>query len=192
MSSIYTPKYSYDFYLRNAYSKNRNARKEDYRISQNNNTLVQADSEAVKKVSKKLRELDYDTDHSTEIIQTTKAFIETYNNLIKSSGSSDNNTIASLKKQLSKMTKEEKDTLSSIGIEIKSNGELKLDEKTFGECKPSKIAKIFSSDNTFTQSVRSYASRIYKLSNQLDSFYNSSGVKKSKTAKSGNMVDVSL
>ena len=192
MATIYTPKYNYDFYLRNAYSKNRDARKSDYRATQHNNTLVQADSSAIKNISEKLRKLEYDTDHSDEIFQTTKAFIETYNNLLDSSGSSDNNTIAKFKKQLSNMTKDEKEALESIGIKIKTNGKLKLDEKTFGECKPSKIAKVFSSDNTFTKSLKTYASKIYKLSSQLVSAYDSNGAKKADTNQSGSTVDVSL
>lgn len=192
MSSIYTPKYSYDFYLRNAYTKNREARKSDSRASMPNNDLVIADSDAAKIISQKLRKLEYDTNHSTEIIQTTKAFIETYNNLIESSGGSDSSSIANLKKQLSKMTKEEKEQLSSIGIEIKSNGKLKLDEKTFGECKPSKIKKILSSDNTFTKSVQNFASRIYRISNQLVSAYTPNGTKTTQKTHTGSTVDVSL
>lgn len=192
MSSVYTPKFNYDFYLRNIYTKNRDARKAENRTSMPNNTLVIADSSAIKKISEKLRKMDYDVDHSTEIFQNTKLFIETYNNLIQSTGSSENYSITSLKKKLSKMTKEEKDHLASIGIELKANGQLKLDKKTFGECKPSKVAKVFSSDNTFIQSVRSYASRIYKISNQMASYYDSSGNKTAKKADSGSTVDVSL
>lgn len=192
MISSYTARFSYDYYLRNAYSKNREARKSENRTSIFNNTLIIADSSATKKLSEKLGKLDYDTEHSTEIYQTTKAFIETYNNLIQSSGSSDEYSITSLKKHLSKMTKEEKEQLASIGIEIKSNGQLKLDKKTFGECKPSKIAKVFSSDNTFIQSVRSYASRIYKISNRLVSSYDSNGNRTAKKSESGSTVDVSL
>ena len=192
MASIYTPHYSYDYYLRNAYSKYRDARKSDFRATQPNNTLVQADSSAIRNISDKLRKLEYDTDHSDEIMQTTKAFIETYNNLLDSSGNSESNTIAKLQKQLSNMTEDEKEELESIGIKIKTNGKLKLDEKTFGECKPSKIAKVFSSDHTFTKSLRTYASKIYKLSSQLVSAYDASGAKKTNTNQSGNTVDVSL
>lgn len=192
MSSIYTPRYTYDYYLRNAYSKYRDARKSDFRATQQNNTLIQADSSAIKNISDKLRNLEYDTDHSDEIIQTTKAFIETYNNLLDSSGSSDSNAIAKLQKQLSNMTKDEKEELEAIGIEIKTNGKLKLDEKTFGECKPSKIAKVFSSDNTFTKSLKTYASKIYKLSSRLVSAYDSNGAKKTDTNQSGSTVDISL
>ncbi len=192
MASIYTPRYSYDYYLRNAYSKYRDARKSDYRATQPNNTLVQADSSAIKTISAKLRKLEYDTDHSDEILQTTKAFIETYNNLLDSSGKSDSNTIAKLQKQLSGMTEDEKEELESIGIKIKANGQLKLDEKVFGECKPSKIGKVFSSDNTFTKSLKTYASKIYKLSSQLVSAYDANGAKKSDTNQSGSTVDISL
>lgn len=192
MSSIYTPRYNYDYYLRNAYSKYRDARKADFRTSQPNNTLVQADSSAIRNISEKLRKLEYDTDHSDEIIQTTKAFVETYNNLLDSSGGSDSNAIAKLKKQLSNMTKDEKEELESIGIEIKANGKLKLDEKTFGECKPAKIGKVFSSDHTFTKSLKTYASKLYKLSSQLVSAYDSSGSKTTNTNQNGSTVDISL
>lgn len=192
MSSVYAPKLSYDYYLRNAYTKNRDARLSNNRISMSNNSLVIADSSATKIISEKLRKLDFDTDHSTEILQTTKAFIETYNNLIQSSGSSENNSITALKKKLTNMTKEEKEQLEAIGIEIKSNGQLNLDMDTFGECKPSKIAKVFSSDNTFMQSIRSYASRIYKVSNQMASSYTSNGTKTAKQSTSGSTVDVTL
>lgn len=192
MSSVYTSNYSYDFYLRNIYSKNRNARKAENRVSMPNNTLVTADSNAIKKISEKLRQMDYDVEHSSEIYQNTKLFIETYNNLIQSTGSSENYSITSLKKQLSKMTKEDKDKLASIGIEIKASGELKLDKKTFGECKPSKVAKVLSSDSTFIQSVRSFASRIYKISSRLPASYDSDGNKTSKKSNTGTTVDVSL
>lgn len=192
MSSVYTPKYTYDFYLRNAYTRNREARKADYRISQPNNTLVMADSDAMKKISEKLRKLTYDSDNGSEVLQTTKAFIETYNNLLETSGGSENGSIARLKKQFTNMTKDEKDALASIGIEIKGNGKLELDEKVFGKCKPAKIEKILATENTFTKSMKTYASRIYRISSQLVSAYDSNGAKKTDTNQSGSTVDVSL
>lgn len=192
MSSIYTPKYNYNFYLRNAYSKNREAINSDFRATQPNNTLVMADSDAMKKISEKLRKLTYDSDNGTEVLQTTKAFIETYNNLLETSGGSENGSIARLKKQFTNMTKEEKDALESIGIEVKGNGKLELDKEVFAKCKPSKIEKILATENTFTKSMKTYASRIYRISSQLVSAYDSNGEKKEDTNQSGSTVDVSL
>ena len=192
MIITFSPRLNYDFCLRSAYSKNRNARKAENRETLPNRSLVIADSDAVKKISEKLRNLEYSSDNSKEVLQTTKAFVEIYNNLVDSSGKSEETSIATLKKQLSKMTKSEKEELASIGIEIKSNGQLKLDVETFGKSRPAKIEKILSGDCTFAKSVRSFANKIHKLANRQPSAYTPDGSSTSKSAAAGSTVDVSL
>lgn len=190
-----TAKNNYNYYLRNAYSKDRKAVRSDYRAGLSKFRLVGADASAVRKVSEKLRNLEYDTDHGEDVLQNTKAFIESYNNLLTSSDSAGTtgNSIAALKKRLTNMTKKEKDELASIGIEIKSNGQLKMDENTFGECKPSKIKRVLSSDNTFTASVKKYAAQIYRASTRLTDSYSSTGSKKkTDVTNDGSIVDISL
>ena len=194
MSTIspFNGNYSYDFYLRTAYSKNRYDRKSEYRSSMTSESLVTADADAMKKLTKKLRSLDYDADHATEIFQNTKAFIDTYNNLLGSSETAGSSSIQSLKKQLAKMTKNEKEDLSSIGIELKSNGELKIDADKFLECKPSKIATVLSSDSSFTKSIQTYASRIYRLATKLPvTSYTGSG-KSTSSDTATNSIDLKL
>jgi hypothetical protein len=188
--STISVKHNYNYYLRSAYTKNRKAINSDYRSSQPGNTIISADASAVKTMAEKLRALEYDSDHGTEVLQNAKAFVESYNNLLDSTDSSDNSTITNLKKQLSKLTKKEKEDLASIGIEIKSNGKLSLDEDTFGSSRPAKIGSILSSDGTFSTAIRSIAQKIYKTSNQLPS-YNSKGKKTAAvTDDSGQTVDV--
>lgn len=192
---LLTSKSNYNYYLRSAYSKDRKATRSDYRASLPKAKLVGADASAVRKIAEKLRNLEYDTDHGQDVLQNTKVFIESYNNLLTSSDSAGTtgNSIASLKKRLTNMTKQEKDELASIGIEIKSNGQLKLDEETFGECKPSKIKRILSSDNTFTTSVQKYATQIYRASTRITESYSSTGSRtKTASQNGGSIVDVSL
>lgn len=192
---IYSAKNNYNYYLRNAYSKDRKATRSDYRAGLSKSKLVGVDSSALRNISSKLRELDYDTDHSTDIIQNTKVFIETYNNLLTSTDNlgATGNSVAAIKNRLTRMTKQEKDDLATIGIEFKSNGQLKLDEKTFGECKPEKIKRILSSDNTLTSSIQKYATQIYRASTRITESYSSTGSKKKTVSdNSGGAVNVTL
>lgn len=190
--STFTVQHSYNYYIRNAYTKNRNAIKADYRGSQPTPTIMSADADAVRRMAEKLRGLEYDSDHGTDVLQNAKAFIESYNNLIDSTGASDSSSISHLQKQLSKLVKDGKEELASIGIEIKSNGKLSLDEKVFAESRPAKIERILSGEGTFSESVRSIAKKIYRTSNQLP-IYTLQGQKTDPAAQnSGKLIDVSL
>ena len=98
----YTVKHSLNYYMRSAYRGNVNALQEDFRGSQPQSVIVSADAKAVQRMTEKLRALNYDSDHETEILQTAQAFVKTYNNLINSSeGISDSSTSA-LKKKMTK------------------------------------------------------------------------------------------
>lgn len=190
--STLTIQHNYNYYIRNAYTKNRNAIKADYRGTQPNPTIMSADADAVRRMAEKLHALEYDSDHGTDVLQNTKAFIESYNNLLDSTDASDSGSIATLQKQLSRMTKNERDELASIGIEIKSNGKLSLDEKVFAESRPAKIGRILSAEGTFSGSVRSIAKKIYRTSNRLP-VYTAQAQKTEQAAQnSGKIVDLSL
>ncbi len=195
MSNISAGSYSYDYFLRNAYTQNRLARRTDYRSGINTNSLMLADSSAMKNITKKLRDLDYDSDHGMEIYRSAKVLVETYNNLLESSNDSTDSSIATLKKQLKQLGKDNQDALKSIGITLKSSNKLELDADTFMECSSSKIAKVLSgsSDDNLTQTFYSIASRMKRTSNRLCSTYSSSGSKTPTTPNTtGYIVDASL
>lgn len=152
-----TINYSYDYYLRSIYSSNRDARKAGNRASIKNKDLVQADSDAMKKIAEKLRSIGYSSDNATEVLNNVKLFIETYNNLVDSTGSSDAESITKLKKQITNFTKENKTELEELGISINSSGKLSLDKTKFGSCSPSKIERFFGSDSGYMDTIRSYS-----------------------------------
>ena len=188
----YTVKHSLNYYMRSAYRGNVNALQEDFRGSQPQSAIVSADAKAVQRMTEKLRALNYDSDHETEILQTAQAFVKTYNNLINSSeGISDSSTSA-LKKKMTKILRNSKEDLSSLGIELKGDGSLSLDEEKFSEASPSKIGKYLSSDGTFSRSLRSIVAKIYRSSGKIAT-YNSSGKKTSlNPEENGKTVDLSL
>ena len=159
---------SYNMRLRDYYSGNRDAAKKSLRASKKNTELIKADSDAVRNVSKALRIMEYTTKTGNDIYCNVKSFIDTYNNLMTTTSNSDEYNISHPKKLLQKLTKNEKEALSDIGITLESAGTLKLDEKKFLETTPTKIASKFSENSEFTQKVNFYAGKIYKAARHID------------------------
>lgn len=162
-----TINYSYDYHLRNLYSSNRFARKAENRSGMKSKELIQADSDAARKITEKLRDLEYSSDNATEILTNAKMFIETYNNLMESTGSSDSDSIDKLRTQMKQLTKNNKDELESLGISINSTGKLSLDKTKFGACSPSKIERFFGKDSEFMDSVRNYSLKTKRAARRL-------------------------
>lgn len=160
--SVTTISYSYDYYLRNIYSSNRFARKSENRTSLKPTELVQADSDAIQKISDKLRDLEYSSDTADDIYTNVKAFIETYNNLISSTNSG-SNQISRIKSQITSLTKEQKDDLESMGISIGANGKLTMDKTEFGKCSASKIERFFGKDSEYTAKLKTYAQKAKRI-----------------------------
>lgn len=159
--------YSYDYYLRNLYSSNRFARKAENRPTLKSKDLIQADSDAINNITKKLKDLEYSSDNASEVLTDVKMFIETYNNLVESTGNSDSDSIKNLKRQITQLTKDNKDELESLGITINSSGKLSLDKSKFGKCSPSKIERFFSKDSEFMDSIRSYSQQAKRSARRL-------------------------
>ncbi|MCH5267282.1 MAG: hypothetical protein J1E62_02965 [Lachnospiraceae bacterium] len=157
---VTTTNYSYDFYLRCIYSGNRFARKAENRLTMLPNDLVKADSSALDKISQQLRDLEYSTDNGTDVLNHAKLFVETYNNLVESSGTSDSDQVVRMQKELKKMTKEHKSELEDIGITISSNGKLNMDKKKFAESSPYKIESVLGKDSTFVSKLSTLSKKM--------------------------------
>lgn len=173
---------TYDYLLRNCYSSNRSARKTITRSSQSSEDLVKADSDALKKVSKNLRDMEYTTDNGVGIYNNIKVFVESYNNLLSSTGKTTSSDLSRIEKQLAKFVKSNKDDLEELGISISSSGKLNLKEETLLSCKPNKIGKVFSADNDFTKTTSKYATKINRLMKAVSMSGNSVQKKTSATA----------
>ena len=67
---------SYDYLLRQCYSSNRNARIPYGRITMNAGSLAKVDSDALKKASRNLSNIEYSSDNGVNIYDNIKAFVE--------------------------------------------------------------------------------------------------------------------
>lgn len=188
----YAINHNVNYYMRNAYWGNTNAIRDDFRGSQPKAKIISADAKAVKRMAEKLDSLEYDSDHGVEVLQNAKAFVKSYNNLMESTEDNQDSRLNSLKKKMTKLVKNNKDDLASIGIEIKGDGSLTLDEDTFGEARPAKIQEILSTKGNLAVSLRSIANKIFRQSGKM-AVYNSSAEKTAQDAEqSGKTVDLSL
>ena len=168
MAIDYSITKSYDMYFRDFYQIDRNASKSEQRASYKTNKLAKADSSAMTKISKTLRKMDFSQDNGNDIFYTVKSFVNAYNNLMESSGSSNEYDISHPEKFIKSLTKDQEKALSDIGITISASGKLKLDEDKLMETKPAKIGKLFSEDSEFTKKINFYANKIYRASNRID------------------------
>ncbi|MCX4327607.1 MAG: hypothetical protein OSJ45_09975 [Lachnospiraceae bacterium] len=159
---------SYNFILRNYYSKNRDASRAVMRGNIDDKLLVTADSNALSKIAKALRNIEYSADNGVGIYNNVKAFVDTYNNLASSSGSAISYDITHPNKLLKSLVKSKADELEDIGISVSASGKLTLKKETLLKSSPSKISRIFSSDSEFTQKVKYYSSKIYTASNLIN------------------------
>lgn len=159
---------SYNFILRNYYSKNRDAAKAVTRGNIKKDELVIADSDALSKISKALRDLKYSSDNGVGIYNNVKAFTDAYNNLISSTSNSVSYDITHADKLLKNLVKSKKDELEDIGISVSASGKLSLKKETLLQSSPAKISKIFSSDSDFTKKVKYYSGKIYKVSSNIN------------------------
>ena len=121
----------------------------------------------IRRAIRSLGSFTYDDDNETNIKNSVSAFISTYNNMINSSGASDDRTVKNTQKSLKNLTAEYESQLDKIGITVKDNGTLESRSSLFGSADISKFESLFSSDSEYMQRVNSYARRLENRSNIL-------------------------
>lgn len=159
---------SSSYYMRRFYTGNTDARTQASRKQYSNSMLSLADAHALRRAVKGLGSFTYDDDHSTNIRNSVSAFIDTYNNLLSSSGSSDDRRMQQTYKSIKKLSAEYEKELDKIGITVKSDGTLEKRTDLFANADISKFEKLFSKDSDYMQRISSYAKRVEKRSEVLD------------------------
>lgn len=173
---------SYDYLLRQCYSSNRNARKAFGRASMRANDLAKVDSDALRKASRNLKDMEYSSENGVNIYNNIKAFVESYNNLTDSAAKVlDSPELTRMEKKLSKYIKNNKDELEKLGVKVSSSGKLTVDKETLLSTSASKVETFFSDDNEFSNTVTQHATRINRIMRNLARTGNSQTKKKPST-----------
>lgn len=159
---------SSSYYKRRFYSDNADAKTSTSRKALSNSALSSADSHALRRAIKELGSFTYDDDNSTNIRNSVSAFIDTYNNLLESSGSSEDRRMQQINKSIKKLSSEYANDLDKIGITVNKDGTLKKRSDLFANADISKFEKLFSKDTDYMQRTLAYAKRVEKRSETLD------------------------
>lgn len=159
---------SSSYYMRRFYTGNADARTSASRKQYSNTMLSNADARALRRAIKGLGSFSYNDDDSTNVRNSVSAFIETYNNMLSSSGSSDDRRMQQTCKSIKKLSAEYEKDLDKIGITVKSDGTLEKRTDLFANADISKFEKLFSKDASYMQRISAYAKRIEQRSNILD------------------------
>ena len=147
---------STDYFMRNFYKSNRTVSKKNGRSNFSKIELSYEDSRALSRAAKRMLNTDFDTDEDedADIGETMKskieAFVNTYNNALETGDSNDYDTNRYLR-QLKTLSRKHSDELNDIGITVEKDGTLTINEDLLKMADNSKLRKVFSSDNDFSQ-----------------------------------------
>ncbi len=148
-----------NIYLRNVYSPNRTLSVKANRTDVSNEKLSSVDTAALHKAIRKLSDLDYSNVKKDDLELSLKAFVDSYNYSVSSTGST--TEIKGLAKQLKSLTKEHEKELNNFGITIdESSGYMKLSTSATTNIKPQKFEALFGSDSKYMNDLSTLSKKI--------------------------------
>lgn len=146
--------------MQNFYRSNRNAMKVSYRKDYHTSELSYEDSRALKRAAAKLSSFEYSEDENGDnILNSIKAFTETYNNALDSTNSKDSDTYRQ-NRQLKALTQKYGDKLEDIGITIDEDGKMSVSENILKASAFDEVKDIFSKKSDYIKGIRKIAQRM--------------------------------
>lgn len=131
--------------------------------------------------------MDYD---KKSILSNLKSFVEDYNELVKSTGDVDDNGTLKNGVRLVSQTKVYASSLSVVGVSIKSDNSLEIDEEAFNKANMTDVKSLFTGNVSFAKNIQNKFLKIFSsASNALDgsdSIYSSQA---KQNMSIGNMFD---
>ena len=150
-----------------AYSGNRLFRDENYRKNSSNHEVVSADRKAMVRALEQLGDLDFDRtdeDDTKSIYNTVTSYLDIYNNAVTSANASNSSDIRRTGKDMKALMKEYGSSLENIGIQIKSDGTVKINKSELQKATTSQVSRIFG-DNDYLSGMNKL---MKKLRNQVN------------------------
>lgn len=136
--------------MRRAYSGNTYFRDENYRKNSTNHDVMSADQKAMVRALDRLGNLDFestDEDDTKSIYNTVTSYLDIYNNAIGSAMDSDSSDIRRTAKDMKAFMKEYSSSLEAIGIQLKSDGTVKIDKSELQKATTRQVSKVFGNSD---------------------------------------------
>lgn len=154
---------SSSFYLGKYYSPNREAKKSSGRTDISDSLLVSYDTKALNKFIKDVRTLNFNAEQSnadSNLKGKVGAFVSIYNNFKSSTAKSTSYDVTYRANKISKLTKSQSKALEKIGITVKSDSTLEIDEDKLKNAKIDDVKNLFSNSSDFMKQIKKSVSKI--------------------------------
>ena len=171
--------------LNRAYAGNVYFKDENYRKNSSNHEVVSADRKAMVRALERLGDLDFDStdeDDTKAIYNTVTSYLDIYNNAVSSAADSNSSDIRRTGKEMKALMKEYSSSLEAIGIQVKSDGTVKIDKSELQKATNSQASRIFGNDDY----ISGMNKLMKKLRNQVNREVPRQGVQNS-TVKNGSL-----
>ena len=152
--------------MQRAYAGNVLFKDESYRKNSTNHDVVRADRKAMERVLERLEALDFENeeDENKEVLYNTiSSYLDVYNNAVDATRDSASSDIKRTSAAMKKLTKEYAEELNAIGITVKNDGSVKVDESKMKKATPRQMSKIFGNSEYITDMKK----MMRKLRNQI-------------------------
>lgn len=149
-----------NFYMQNYYRYNRAVIKTSARQEYSTSELSYEDTRALKRAIAKLEDFDYDDSENLEnLINSVKAFAETYNFTLDSCSSKDSSAYRQMK-QLKKLSKEYESEFKKLGITFEEDGKMSVSDSILENSTIDEFKNVFSKDTGYLDSMKTIAKRM--------------------------------
>ncbi len=149
---------------------------------------------ALYKSVEKLGAMRIDNSNTTSVYNAFSSLVSDYNALIKKSSESENSNVIKQTDYLKDLIKSNKSAFEKIGVTVKSDQSLSIDENKFKAADMSDVKKLFTGSYSFAEKMTDRINQIYRYATQGDSLngqtYNSQGGY--SAAGTGSMLDSTI
>ncbi len=123
-------------------------------------TAVSNSADELKESADKLLKTDYSGKDTTYLINDVKDYVKKYNSTIEAADQVTNNNVLGRASKLLDYTAVNSNALSKIGITVKNDYSLELNEDTFKKAKVSDVQDMFGKAGSYGYSVSAQASLV--------------------------------
>ena len=149
---------------------------------------------ALYKSVEKLGSMTIDNSNTTSVYNAFSSLISDYNALIKKSSESENSNVIKQTDYLKDLINSNKSAFEKIGVTVKSDKSLSIDESKFKAADMSDVKKLFTGSYSFAEKMTDRINQIYRYATQGESLngqtYNSQGAY--SAASAGTMLDTTM
>ena len=136
--------------LNRAYAGNPGYKDQSFRACSSNHDVMGADRKAMVRALDRLEQLDFDSEDENDtksIYNAVTSYLDVYNNAVSSAMDSESSDIRRTGKNMKALMKEYGSSLEEIGIQVKSDGTVKIDKNELKKATTRQVSKVFGNED---------------------------------------------